>query len=177
MPVTSGESPGDTHFFLVWLQISKSPPPFNSLLWWLLELRKILSLCLLFFSQTTWLKQFREEPPHPWRGLAASHKWTVRTRGIHDYLGRDIHLLSNLRTPGGIRCGARPQNSHYLCHFVAQFPWKPSKEGCPAIRQKLYIRRTFSGNSLVVQWVSLWALTAKSLSSIPGQGTKIRQAA
>ena len=136
----------------------------------------------LSFLKRTWdgrksLKQFREGPPHPWRGLAASHKWTVRTRGIHDYLGRDIHLLSNLRTPGGIRRGARPQNSHYLCHFVAQFPWKPSKEGCPAIRQKLYIRRTFSGNSLVVQWVSLWALTAKSLSSIPGQGTKIRQAA
>ena len=122
-------------------------------------------------------KQFREEPSHPWHGLAANHKWTVRTRGIHDYLGRDIRLLSNLRTPGGIRWGARPQNSHYLCHFVAQFPWKPSKEGCPAIRQKLYIRRTFSGNSLVVHRVRLQALTAKSLSSIPGQGTKIQHTA
>ena len=32
------------------------------------------------------------------------------------------------------------------------------------------------GNSLVVQWLGLWALTAKGLGLIPGQGTKIPQA-
>ena len=33
------------------------------------------------------------------------------------------------------------------------------------------------GNSLVVQWLGLHAFTAKGPGSIPGQGTKIRQAA
>ena len=33
------------------------------------------------------------------------------------------------------------------------------------------------GNSLVVQWLGLFAFTAKDLGSIPGQGTKIPQAA
>ena len=33
------------------------------------------------------------------------------------------------------------------------------------------------GNSLVVQWLGLHALTAEGLGSIPGQGTKILQAA
>ena len=33
------------------------------------------------------------------------------------------------------------------------------------------------GNSLVVKWLGLLAFTAKSLSSIPGQGTKIPKGA
>ena len=33
------------------------------------------------------------------------------------------------------------------------------------------------GNSLVVQWLRLHALTAEGRGSIPGQGTKIPQAA
>ena len=33
------------------------------------------------------------------------------------------------------------------------------------------------GTSLVVQWLGLHALTAKGLCTIPGQGTKIPQAA
>ena len=33
-----------------------------------------------------------------------------------------------------------------------------------------------SGNSLAVQWLRLHAFTAKGMSSIPGQGTKILQA-
>ena len=32
------------------------------------------------------------------------------------------------------------------------------------------------GNSLVVQWLELWAFTAEGLGSIPGQGTKFLQA-
>ena len=34
-----------------------------------------------------------------------------------------------------------------------------------------------NGNSLEVQWLGLWALTAGGLGSIPGRGTKIPQAA
>ena len=33
------------------------------------------------------------------------------------------------------------------------------------------------GNSLVIQWLGLSALTARGLGSVPGQGTKIPQAA
>ena len=32
------------------------------------------------------------------------------------------------------------------------------------------------GNSLAVQWLAVWAFTAKGLGSISGQGTKLPQA-
>ena len=38
------------------------------------------------------------------------------------------------------------------------------------------IQRSGKGNSLAVQWLGPHAFTAKGLSSIPGQGTKILQA-
>ena len=37
-------------------------------------------------------------------------------------------------------------------------------------------KKMIPGNSLVVQWLGHYALTAKSLGSIPGRGTKIPQA-
>ena len=37
-------------------------------------------------------------------------------------------------------------------------------------------KTNWDGNSLVVQWLGLGALTAKGASSVPGQGTKISQA-
>ena len=39
------------------------------------------------------------------------------------------------------------------------------------------IKKAIPGNSLVVQWLGLHTLTAEGLGSIPGQGTKIPQAA
>ena len=39
------------------------------------------------------------------------------------------------------------------------------------------IRKERLGNSLVVQWLGLRTFTAKVVGSIPGQGTKIPQAA
>ena len=39
------------------------------------------------------------------------------------------------------------------------------------------IRVVAFGNSLVVQWLGLWAFTAKAMGSIPGRGTKIPEAA
>ena len=42
--------------------------------------------------------------------------------------------------------------------------------------RKLYHSYTHFGNSLVVQWLGLSALTAEGLGSIPGRGTKIPQA-
>ena len=36
---------------------------------------------------------------------------------------------------------------------------------------------TFGGSSLVIQWLGLGTFTAVGLGSIPGQGTKILQAA
>ena len=37
--------------------------------------------------------------------------------------------------------------------------------------------KSTEGNSLVVQWLGLSAFTAKSVSSVPSQGTKIPKAA
>ena len=38
------------------------------------------------------------------------------------------------------------------------------------------LRTIILGSSLVVQWLALTAFTARTLDSIPGQGTKILQA-
>ena len=42
---------------------------------------------------------------------------------------------------------------------------------------QMVLLRHSPGNSLVVQWLGLCAFTAKGVGSIPGQGTKIPQAA
>ena len=41
----------------------------------------------------------------------------------------------------------------------------------------LSLKTVLMGNSLVVQWLGLSTFTAEGLGSIPGQGTKIPQAA
>ena len=38
------------------------------------------------------------------------------------------------------------------------------------------VKRQFTGNSLVVQWLELGTFTAKGPASIPGWGTKVPQA-
>ena len=48
---------------------------------------------------------------------------------------------------------------------------------CRGVAMKLGPKVGGRGNSLVVQWLGLQALTARGLGSIPSQGTKIPQAA
>ena len=52
-------------------------------------------------------------------------------------------------------------------------PWKAAHCWAPAAE---VLEKEHSGNSLVVQWLGLRALTAEGLVSIPAQGTKIPQA-
>ena len=60
-----------------------------------------------------------------------------------------------------------------LNRFPSQTTPSPLRKRCPI--KQISSRSLVLGNSLAVQWLGLGAFTAKSLGSIPGQGTKIQQ--
>ena len=51
-----------------------------------------------------------------------------------------------------------------------------NKGQCVSLYIFFKVKKNTFGNSLVVQWLGLHALTAEGLGSIPAQGTKIPQA-
>ena len=114
----------------------------------------------------------------PWvEKTSCSRKWQPTPAFVHGkFHGQQSLACCN---PWGCK---ESDTTEHACTYISQIHWIKERDGGCQRGTSYSSTDVVSewnehslGNSLVVQWLGLWAFTAVGLTSIPGQGTEIPQ--